>query len=189
MTLLMTGKPLCKFHTFVSLIPIAPWHRGSLQFIHVEHCMPIIIRQMSPPDEKRNRKIAKRLYTTNTFVWVRLKCHWSEIKELSNWLQICSSVHKRFILTVSATLKIIFQSFFLARKATFAARQGDMFCRLINMRVTSHDVNRALRVVRIWHVEACGWRYCAAAGPNNVSCIKKTNTPVCSCMFFREMIC
>ena len=60
---------------------------------------------------------------------------------------------------------------------TFAARQGDKFCRLINMHVTSHDVNRALRVVRIWHVEACGWRYCAASGPNNVSCTKKTNTP------------
>ena len=106
-----------------------------------------------------------------------LKCHWSESKELSNWLQICSSVHKRSILTLSATLKIIFQSFFLARKTTFAARQGDKFRRLINMRVTSHDVNRALRVVKIWRVEACGWRYCAAARPNNVSCTKKTNTP------------
>ena len=45
------------------------------------------------------------------------------------------------------------------------------------MRVTSHDVNRAQRVVRIGHVEACGWRYCAAARPNNASCTKKTNTP------------
>ena len=71
-------------------------------------------------------------------------------------------------------MKIIFQSFFLVRKTAFAARQGDKFCRLINMRVTSHDVNRALRVVRLWHVKACGWRYCATAGPNNVSCTKKT---------------
>ena len=55
-----------------------------------------------------------------------LKFEWSESTELSNWLQICSSVHKRSIITVSATLKIIFQSSFLARKTTLGNLSTDV---------------------------------------------------------------
>ena len=120
-------------------------------------------------------------YTRKFFIG--LKCKWSESKELSNWLQICSSVHKRSIRF--RNFENYISVFFLVRKTTFAARQGDKFCRLI-MRVTSHYVNRALRVVRIWHVEACGWRYCAAARPNNVSCTKKTQYPRCAHAYFSE---